>query len=162
MKTMASVTAILLATFCIVVALLCFTELASAQPKEAANWAQAEAGASSRWLCPSEAGGGPFVEIPDTAVSLETDGGPVLVLAFINVVSNGEFTMRPVVDGAANPDEDVTWLAPSTVLDAINLHKIYALPPGMHRIALEVSCALTVYVAGRRLSAYELPLVKAK
>jgi hypothetical protein len=134
---------------------------AAQSEKGSANFAQSEAGASNSWHCPAEAGGGPFVEVPDMAVSLTTDGGPVLMMAMLNVVSNSELTIRPVIDGAANPEEAVGWLTESTVIDVLGLHRIYTLPAGVHTIGIEASCAPPdVFIRGRRLSVYELPLLK--
>jgi hypothetical protein len=103
----------------------------------------------------------PLGDVPGLALSLNTTGGPVLMLYTVEFVAGptGAITLVPVIDGVIDTEGSRNRAIGdfSGQVADVTFSRVYALGLGTHTFALRAICQSQVIFRKGWLTVYELP-----
>jgi hypothetical protein len=123
------------------------------------NWGQVDF--QGDWACPAMPSG-TYADIPNLSLNLTTSGGPLLVMANLNlanVTSQPQAAfLVPAIDGQALENDRLRIDVSSVTATAFE--RMYPVPTGTHTVGLRMTCPVPdsgLHVWRGWLSVYELP-----
>src|SRR6266480_1212331 len=103
-------------------------------------------------------------DIPGLTLSLDTAGGPVLVMYTVqfNGNSNAQISLWPVIDGVTTDTSGQRdrHVGVTAQIADVTFSRVYALAAGAHTFGLRATCSNQVVFATGWLTVYELPKSK--
>jgi hypothetical protein len=133
---------------------------AEPSPDEGPNVAQVDR--VSAWVCPASTTTPPtFTGIPDLALSLTTQGGPLLMMVIIDTPTfwgGGEgILFEPVINGQQMSGDRLSISRTNNWLWPFSFTRVYLLPAGTYTLSASLACLSNPASLGRAwLTAYEL------
>jgi len=104
-------------------------------------------------------------DVPGLTLSLDTEGGPVLVIYTVqfNANPNAGIHLWPVIDGVTEMSgQRDRFIGGSDQVADVTFSRVYSVPDGQRTFGLRATCQNQIVFSAGWLTVYELPTSKKK